>query len=414
MTDQHWSAPDLPEPAVPAAALQSQDGPQQDIVIVGGGPVGATLALALLHKGYTVTLLEARAQGAAHQDQRALALSYGSILILERLGLWASLQPKATAINTIHVSQRGSLGRSVLKAEEHGQPALGYVLSYGDLTAALDHALQAQANIQLQYEAEASAIIPGTDSARVEYRQHEQAQTARAQLVVLADGGRSLGEIPGLQRETKHYGHDALVSKVVCELPHDNIAYERFTPAGPVALLPNGPRDFSLVWTGKSEEIQPLLTMEDEDFLQALHAHFGDRVGRFLKVGKRLSFPLKLSYLQTVTAPHLVVIGNAAQTMHPVAGQGFNVGMRDAWELAQLLAETPTPLWGAELMLQAYQADRKNDTRKGLLFTDFLVNVFSNDTVGLNKIRGLGLGLLDIVPLAKRHLVDKMSFGPRG
>lgn len=386
----------------------------QDIMIVGGGPVGATLALALLHKGYDVTLLEARAQGAAHQDQRALALSYGSILILERLGLWDALKPKATAINTIHVSQRGSLGRSVLKAEEHDQAALGYVLSYGDLTAALDTALQDNAKIRLHYEAEASAIIPGADLARVEYRQHEMAMTASAKVVVLADGGRSLGEIPGLQRETKHYGHDALVSKVVCELPHDNIAYERFTPAGPVALLPNGLRDFSLVWTGKSEEIQPLLTMEDEAFLQALHAHFGDRVGHFLKVGKRLSFPLKLSYLQTVTAPHLVVIGNAAQTMHPVAGQGFNVGMRDAWELAQILAETPLVQWGSDTMLQAYQADRKNDTRKGLMFTDFLVNVFSNDTVGLNKIRGLGLGLLDIVPLAKRRLVDKMSFGPRG
>lgn len=387
---------------------------QQDIIIVGGGPVGATLALALVHKGFSVSLLEARAQGAAHQDQRALALSYGSILILERLGLWAELEPKATAINTIHVSQRGSLGRSVLKAEEHGQPALGYVLSYGDLSAALDTALQAKPNIRLQYEAEASAITPGPDSARVDYRQHEQAVSAEAKLVVLADGGRSLGEIPGLQRETKHYGHDALVSKVVCELPHDNIAYERFTPAGPVALLPNGPRDFSLVWTGKSEEIQPLLTMEDEAFLEALHAHFGDRVGRFLTVGKRLSFPLKLSYLQTVTAPHLVVIGNAAQTMHPVAGQGFNVGMRDAWELAHILAQTPIAAWGNDTMLQTYQADRKNDTRKGLMFTDFLVNVFSNDTVGLGKIRGLGLGLLDIVPLAKRRLVDKMSFGPRG
>ena len=404
----------MSEPTEATAIVNTPDKQSQDIMIVGGGPVGATLALALLHKGFDVTLLEARAQGAAHHDQRALALSYGSILILERLGLWDALKPKATAINTIHVSQRGSLGRSVLKAEDHDQPALGYVLSYGDLTAALDTALQTNAKVRLQYEAEASAIIPGSELARVEYRQHEMAMTASAKVVVLADGGRSLGEIPGLQRETKHYGHDALVSKVVCELPHDNIAYERFTPAGPVALLPNGPRDFSLVWTGKSEEIQPLLTMEDEAFLQALHAHFGDRVGRFLKVGKRLSFPLKLSYLQTVTAPHLVVIGNAAQTMHPVAGQGFNVGMRDAWELAQILAETPLAQWGSDSMLQVYQADRKNDTRKGLMFTDFLVNVFSNDTVGLNKIRGLGLGLLDIVPLAKRRLVDKMSFGPRG
>lgn len=387
---------------------------EQDMLIVGGGPVGATLALGLQLKGINATVLEARARGAAHQDQRALALSYGSILILQRLGLWDELQPKATAINTIHVSQRGSLGRSLLKAEEHGQPALGYVLSYGDLSAALDAAIQKFPGITVHYEAEALAIEPGHDLAQVTYQYQGQTYTSQAKMVALADGGRSLGDIPGLERETKHYGHDALVSKVSCELAHDNIAYERFTPAGPVALLPNGPRDFSLVWTGKAEEVQALLALDDAAFLEALHTHFGDRVGRFLTVGKRLTFPLKLSYLKPVTAPHLVVIGNAAQTMHPVAGQGFNVGMRDAWELAQLLASTPLPTWGHEAMMQAYQASRKADTRGGLLFTDFLINVFSNDIVGLRKIRSLGLGLMDMVPFAKQHLVSKMSFGPKG
>ncbi|ABE50412.1 2-octaprenyl-6-methoxyphenol hydroxylase / 2-octaprenyl-3-methyl-6-methoxy-1,4-benzoquinol hydroxylase [Methylobacillus flagellatus KT] len=387
---------------------------EHDLLIVGGGPVGATLALALQYKGIDATVLEARAHGAAHHDQRALALSYGSILILERLGLWSGLKPKATAINTIHVSQRGSLGRSLLKAEDHDQPALGYVLSYGDLSAALDDAIRQFPGIQVRYEAEALAIKPGREAAHVEYQYQAQAYSCNSRMTVLADGGRSLADIPGLERETKHYGHDALVSKVSCELPHDNIAYERFTPAGPVALLPNGTRDFSLVWTGKAEEVQALLALDDAAFLEALHTHFGDRVGRFLTVGKRLSFPLKLSYLKPVTAPHLTVIGNAAQTMHPVAGQGFNVGMRDAWELAQLLAQTPSEEWGMDRMMQAYQASRKADTRGGLLFTDFLVNVFSNDIVGLRKIRSLGLGLLDMLPLAKQHLVSKMSFGPRG
>lgn len=387
---------------------------EHELLIVGGGPVGATLALALQHKGINATMLEARAKGVAHHDQRALALSYGSILILERLGLWAELKPKATAINTIHVSQRGSLGRSLLKAEEHGQPALGYVLSYGDLTAALDHAIQQFPGIEVSYETEALAIKPGQESAEVEYRTQGQDYAGMARMAVLADGGRSLADIPGLQRETKHYGHDALVSKVACEFAHDNIAYERFTPAGPMALLPNGPRDFSLVWTGKAEDIQALLVLDDAAFLQALHMHFGDRVGRFLKVGKRLSFPLRLSYLKPVTAPHLAVIGNAAQTMHPVAGQGFNVGMRDAWELAQLLAATPVEEWGQPQMMQSYQTSRKADTRGGLLFTDFLVNVFSNDIVGLRKVRAVGLGLLDVLPLAKQHLVSKMSFGPKG
>lgn len=382
-----------------------------DILIVGGGPVGATLALALQAHGIAVTVLEARAPGTAHGDQRALALSYGSRLIFERLGIWSQLETEATAIETIHISQRGSLGRTRLQAHEHDQPALGYVLAYGALSAALDRALAETANAKFIHSAEVTAIMPETDATTVTFTQNQTRHQSRHSLVVLADGGRSLADVPGLARETKHYGHDALVSKVQCELAHDNIAYERFTPAGPMALLPNGACDFSLVWTGREQEIQQLLGLPDAAFLSSLHAHFGDRVGRFLKVGKRLSFPLKLSYLKPVTAPHLVVIGNAAQTMHPVAGQGFNVGLRDAWELAGIVAQTPAEAWGDDDMLQQYRQSRKADTRGGILFTDFLVNVFSNELLGVSALRAGGLGLLDMLQPAKSHLVSKMSFG---
>jgi len=388
-----------------------QNGESADILIVGGGPVGATLALALSHRDIPVTVLEARSQGASHQDQRALALSYGSRTILERLGLWQALAPQATAIQSIHVSQRGSVGRSKLQASDDAREALGYVLSYGALSRALDAALAASSGIRMVYEAGVADIETSEQRASVVYsRADGLVLKANAALAVLADGGNSLAHISELHRKTRDYGHGALVARVKSELPHANIAYERFTPSGPVALLPNG-EEFSLVWTGRQEEISALMQTEDAEFMERLHLHFGDRVGKFFKVGPRSSFPLKLAYLDPVPMPHLAVIGNAAQTMHPVAGQGFNIGLRDAWELSAQIARTDASNWGSPSMLQTYRNRRKSDTRGGLIFTDFLVNIFSNDVIGLSGVRAAGLGLLDVVKPFKRCLVEKMSFG---
>lgn len=382
-----------------------------DITIVGGGPVGSVLALALQVNNFKVTILEARAKGASHHDQRALALSYGSRVILEQLGVWSKLETKATAINTIHISQKGSFGRTKLDAKEHNQPALGYVVAYGVLSAALDKALSHKPQVRVLYQAEASDIKPAADAATVTYTMNEMTQTVASSLVVLADGGRSLGAIDGITRETKEYGHDALVTKVRCELPHNNIAYERFTPTGPVALLPNGLRDFSLVWTGKQEVVAELLALDDVTFLQSLHHHFGDRVGQFLHIDKRMCFPLKMASLKPTFASHLVVIGNAAQTMHPVAGQGFNVGLRDAWQLAEVINNSVLTTLGSDHMLNAYQATRSQDTKRGLMFTDFLVNIFSNDIIGVSTGRAAALGVLDMLKPIKSRLVSKMSFG---
>jgi 2-octaprenyl-6-methoxyphenol hydroxylase len=358
-------------------------------------------------------MLEARAKGASHQDKRALALSYGSRLILEKLGVWDDLEAKATAINTIHISQRGGLGRTKLNATEHNQSALGYVLPYGVLTEVLEKFLDTNSVL---YESEATEIKPGEPFAQVVFNQQDESTTLTSPLLVVADGGRSLGEVEGdsfygIRRETKEYGHDALVSKVSCELPHNNIAYERFTPQGPMALLPNGKRDFSLVWTGEKSKIDALLALDDATFLTQLHEAFGDRVGKFLNIEKRMSFPLKLSTLKPSTASHLVVIGNAAQTMHPVAGQGFNVGLRDAWTLADLIVSTPLNALGSTEMLNSYSQQRKRDTRGGIMFTDLLVNVFSNDLIGISSLRGAGLGALELLKPAKSFLVGKMSFG---
>jgi 2-octaprenyl-6-methoxyphenol hydroxylase len=370
------------------------------------------LALALQQNGIDFTMLEARAKGASHNDKRALALSYGSRLILEKLGVWDAVEAKATAINTIHISQRGGLGRTKLNATDHNLPAIGYVLPYGGLTQALDEKLDAN---QVQYEAEATEIKPGEPFAQVVFNYQNEVKALESALLVVADGGRNLGEIEGIKKETKEYGHDALVTKVRAALPHNNIAYERFTPQGPMALLPNGndknSYEFSLVWTGLEANIHALAGLDDFSFLTQLHEAFGDRVGKFLSVEKRMCFPLKLSTLKPATAPHLAVIGNAAQTMHPVAGQGFNVGLRDARTLADLITNESATELGTPPMLAAYSKLRSRDVKGGVVFTDLLVNVFGNEIIGLQAARGLGLGALELMTPIKNMLVSKMSFG---
>jgi 2-octaprenyl-6-methoxyphenol hydroxylase len=382
----------------------------KDIIIVGGGPVGMVLSLLLAKQNIGSSVLEVRKQGAANHDTRALALSFGSRRILEKLGVWQSLAQHATAINTIHVSQKGSIGRSLLQAQDYQQEALGYVLSYGALCTVLNAQIPDFLNIHLIDEAQAESITHNAADAAVRYRRHGEVHEMQSPLVVLADGGRSLEEVAGLRRDTKEYGHDALITKVSAELPHNNIAYERFTAHGPMALLPNGERDFSLVWTGEKSRIAPLLELSDAEFLAQFHTEFGDRVGRFLSVEKRMTFPLKLSQLQVTDTPHLVVVGNAAQTMHPVAGQGFNVGLRDAEVLARHIVSAPD-ITGSSEMLAQYRSSRKTDTKHGLLFTDFLVNIFSNDILGVSALRSAGIGLFDVVKPVKRFLVSKMSFG---
>jgi 2-octaprenyl-6-methoxyphenol hydroxylase len=384
---------------------------QDNVVIVGGGPVGACLALLLAKQGIAVTVLEARRQGASDNEARALALSYGSRRILDNLGVWVNLSKDATAINTIHVSQKGSVGRSRLHAHDYKQEALGYVLSYGTLSKALDIAISGESNVNFIFEAPADHITHTNKYASVTYTHYGKSHTLSSRLIVLADGGRSLDDIAGLVKETKEYGHDALISKVRAEMPHNNIAYERFTANGPMALLPNGERDFSLVWTGKKEYVNQLLILNDAEFLSQLHEQFGDRVGQFLGVEKRMAFPLKLSQLITTNTPHLAVIGNAAQTMHPVAGQGFNVGMRDAESLALHIISASPEDFGGHQMLTDYLASRQSDSKNGLLFTDFLVNIFSNDIIGMNSLRSAGLGLFDVIKPIKKYLVSKMSYG---
>jgi 2-octaprenyl-6-methoxyphenol hydroxylase len=376
-----------------------------DVLIVGAGPVGAVCALALQQQGVTARVLEAQPAD-ARADTRTLALSYGSRLILDRLGVWDKLED-VTPITRIHISQRGALGVARLTADEVGVPALGYVLPYATLTAVLKQAL-ADAGIAVEYGVAVGRI--DADAAHATLHTAEGRALA-SPLAVVADGGR--GDDAPDPKFSRDYDQMAVVCEVQTELPHANQAYERFTPEGPAALLPKGDR-YALVWTASNADAQRIAALPDAEFLAALYSHFGGRQGRFVAASPRKTFPLKLSYTGSEAGARVVRIGNAAQTMHPVAGQGFNIGLRDAWELAALCGDVPPGEIGGATMLSAYARGRRADVMGGVGFTDFLVRVFSNDIAPLRHARGLGLLALEVFPPLKSFVARRMIFGARG
>ena len=381
-----------------------------EYLILGAGPVGLIFSLLLAKQNKSSHLLELRKKNAAHSDKRALALSYGTKLILENLGIWRLLEKKITSIQSIHTSQKNSFGRTLLSSEEYNLPALGYVVSYGDLSKALEDPINQSSLIKVSYEFEVSAIENKQDKS-ILYGLTKNLPL-EAPLLILADGGKNTTDlIQNLKRKETSYNHTALVTKVISEIPPNNVAYERFTSMGPIALLPNGPKEFSLVWTGKDIDIQALAKTKKNVFLEKLYEHFGDRVGRFIDCENFITFPLKKIVLEDFPKSHIVVIGNSAQTMHPVAGQGFNTGIRDAYVLSKLMNESESNHIGSESFVNQYYASRHPETKKTLFFTDSLVNIFSNDLVGLSITRGFSLSLLDNFRPVKNFLVKKMSFG---
>ena len=383
---------------------------QFDIAIIGGGPVGAALALALRNSKLKVCVLEARPADSASSDARALALSYGSRLLLDRLGVWNSLHG-ISPIRAIHISQKQSFGRAVLRAGKLNVPELGYVLPYPALQDALTGALQ-HSDVASIYGASVTRLTNKEDHAVIGYQQDGADRTLHTRLAVVADGGKLLAQ--QFPPDVHDYGQSALITHITCSAPQADMAFERFTPQGPLALLPfrNG---YELVWTAPHQAAQNMLAWEDAKFLRELHQHFGDRVGEFLSVGKRSCFPLVLRRAsQQSPMPHTVLLGNAAQTMHPVAGQGFNMGLRDAWELAREILDAKPEELGTDAMLAAYRSDRRTDREAGIRFTDGLVRLFSNDLPLVSAGRAVALTALDCLPFAKKFVAKRMMFGANG
>ncbi|HET7098076.1 MAG TPA: FAD-dependent monooxygenase [Casimicrobiaceae bacterium] len=380
-----------------------------DVVIVGAGPVGATLALALADGDLEVVVLDARAPGETLRGDRSLALSHGARLIMERIGVWGSLAESAdavTPITRIDISQAGGFGAMQLAADEQGLPALGYVVSYRALQRALDAAL-ARTRVAVRHRMTATEV-GGTPAYAAVSLQDADAGPLLARLAAVADGTGA--SVAGIARRRHDYGQVALIAKVWTATPHAGLAYERFTPEGPMALLPEGDH-YGLVWTATPERGDALLAIDDELFLAELAQRFGKRAGAFEKVGERRTFPLAMEFAAEPAGVRRVVLGNAAQTLHPVAGQGFNVGLRDAWELAQIVLDTPRDAIGDRAMLDRYSRARRTDRIAGIAFTHGLVGIFGNDVPLVRWPRGLALTLLGAVPAAKRAFARAMLFG---
>jgi len=364
---------------------------QTDVAVAGGGPVGCALALALSPSPLSVAWVAGETDAA----DRPIALSHGSRLILERLGVWTKIPN--TPIETVQVNCQG-FGRTVMRSSEHGLPALGYVSSYSRIVKELADRIPAALPGALRsWETGREGIVLRLSNG----------VALRARLLVLADGGANRD-----WEYQKDYRQQAIVAEVAVERPRRGVAWERFTAEGPLALLPHGDR-YALVWSVRPSTAAALLGFSDADFLAALREAFGGRMGEFKTVGRRFAFPLWLRSGSTSPGPGILCVGNAAQTLHPVAGQGFNLGLRDAWELAQMLLDAERVEIGSDRFVARYVRKRRVDRRAAIGATDFFTRIFSNPFPPLAAARGAGLALLDACPPVRSFLARRMIFGAR-
>lgn len=394
-----------------------------DILIIGGGMAGASLAIALRGQPLRIAMVEAvpfRAAGQPSYDDRAIALSQGSRRIFAAMGVWETLAPAATPIQRIHVSDQGHFGITRLDAREEGVEALGYVITGRTLGQGLVTATGERGNLDLISPASLQELKLGDDHATAVIERDSRREPITASLVIAADGGdSSVRRLLNIAVTEKDYRQTAIIANITPQRPHENVAYERFTAHGPLALLPldadDGDNRCSLVWTHDPPRAEELLELDDDAFLRELQAAFGWRLGRLLKVGQRASYPLRLVQAREQIRPRLALIGNAAHTLHPIAGQGFNLGLRDVAALAEVLvgARRAGRDPGDLTVLEDYARWRESDHRKVIGFTNALVHVFSNRLPPLSIARNLGLLATDVLPPLK-HALARNAMGISG
>jgi 2-octaprenyl-6-methoxyphenol hydroxylase len=382
-----------------------------DILIVGAGLIGTSLAWALQGLGLRIGLVEAAGPDDGSRsgpDVRAIALAYGTRRIFEGMGLWQELRPRTAPIRRIHVSDRGRFGMSRLDAADQGLDALGYVVEARELGALLTRTgLGPQSGARVWRPARLVSLAALPDHVEARIQTTSAMHTLSARLIVGADGGHStLRELAGIEVEREDYGQSAIVTTLLPERVQQGWAFERFTDSGPLAMLPLPGGRYGAVWSLPRDRVSALLSLSDRDFLQQLQQAFGGRLGRLGEPGPRQAYPLVLVRAREQARHRVLLIGNAAHTLHPVAGQGFNLGLRDVAALAEVLSEAARagrdPGEGA--VLDRYLRLRRRDHAQVIAFTDGLARLFANPFQPLVLLRNLGLVALDLAPLAKRQL----------
>jgi 2-octaprenyl-6-methoxyphenol hydroxylase len=391
-----------------------------DLVIVGGGMAGASMACALAETDLRIAIIEAvpwRSDQQPSYDVRTISLSHGSRLIYEAMGIWPQISSQAICpIHSIHISDRGHPGLTHLDRKDAGVEALGYVIENRALGAALMNSLEKNEHVDVISPATVDKVDVAEDLAVLTCTADGEELIVQAKLVVIADGGRSgLREKLNFQTSVDDYQQTAIVCNVSPGKPHHHRAYERFTPSGPLAMLPMNDSRCWCVWAVESGDVDELLSLPEPQFLEKLQQEFGDRLGRFSRAGERYAYPLARNRVEETISSRVVLVGNAAHTVHPVAAQGFNLGLRDVTWLAEVLvaAHSDSEDIGALEVLQRYEDIRAKDTQRVTAFTHGMIQLFTSKLAPVIAGRNAGLLLTDMVPELK-HILLKRTMGLSG
>ena len=389
----------------------SDSNQQYDIVIVGGGLIGMSMAVALADAPCSVLLLEQNQTAPVNAnklDLRTTGLTRSSEKIFSYIGLWNKLSGHATLIERMDISEQGNFGSARIDSNEHQLCPIGYMVPNYVLVSVLSEQVQQQSNLTVLSPASLVALDSLSDGHEIKINHNDKEESFQVKLVIGSDGGNSkVRSLLSISSEHKPYKQKAIVTNVRPQLEHNNIAYERFTAHGPLAVLPILDNYCALIWTQPEDKTDHYLKIDDEEFLQELQQAFGFRLGKFFEVGKRSAYPLSLTVSDRLTKEHAVLIGNAAQAVHPVAAQGFNLGLRDVRTLAEMLKQADYNYQAAPSILKEYETLRIPDRKHVIRLTDGLTRLFAPQVWPMKLARSLGVRLIGSSPFAQRSILQR-------